>query len=527
MTMKCQLRALATDRRRFLLGGGALSLVPWVTFAAEEQSPLRNHLPAGINPFTLGVASGDPSSDGFVIWTRLAPSPLDGGGMPPEIVEVRWEISETEDFRKMAQEGVAHAVPQLAHSVHVEVEGLAADRWYWYRFRVGEVFSPMGRARTCPAPNILPEQLRFALTSCQNFEDGYYTGFQRMAEEELDLVVHLGDYIYEFKSKNDRVRKHHGEELHSLEDYRNRHAQYKSDPWLQGMHARCPWVVVWDDHEVDNNYAGSISEEREVKPADFLLRRANAYQAYYEHMPLRRRSVPHGPFMRAYRSIPYGRLVHFQMLDTRQYRSDQPQGDGSKPLAGDVYDPQSTVLGDRQEGWLMGSLLRSTAQWNVLAQQIMMARVDRAAGAEALYSMDQWSGYEVARNRLLRFCAERRIPNPVVLTGDIHSNWVNDLFVDFDRLDSAPMATEFVCTSISSGGNGKQNPDNLPQLQAENPFVKFHNQERGYVSCTVTPKSWQSDYQAIEYVDRPDAPRITRASFTVESGRAGVNPHAS
>ncbi len=523
MGRSCHIRALAADRRRFLLGGGALSLLPWLPLAAEESSPVRNQLAIGLNPFTLGVASGDPSSNGFVIWTRLAPLPLEGGGMPPEIVDVQWEISQHEDFREIVQKGTSQAVPQLAHSVHVEAEGLQPDRWYWYRFRVGDVVSPIGRARTCPELHVLPDRLRFAFTSCQNFEDGYYTGYQRMAEEDLDLVIHLGDYIYEFQAKNDRVRKHVGAELNSLDDYRNRHAQYKTDAWLQAMHAKCPWLLVWDDHEFDNNYAGSISEQTEVQSADFLLRRANAYQAYYEHMPLRRRSIPHGPFMKIYRSIPYGRLVNFQMLDTRQYRSDQPQGDGNKPLADGVYDPNSTILGERQEGWLMGSLLRSNSHWNVLAQQIMMARVDRATGDEARYSMDQWSGYDAARNRLLGFLAERRILNPVVLTGDIHSNWVNDLLVDFNQPDSAPIATEFVCTSISSGGNGTKDPDYVPQLRAENPFVKLQNEERGYVSCTVTAKSWQSDYQAIEFVDRPDAPRVTRASFTVESGRAGVN----
>jgi alkaline phosphatase D len=281
---------------------------------------------------------------------------------------------------------------------------------------------------------------------------------------------------------------------------------------------------VWDDHEFDNNCAGAISEEKDVDGASYLLRRANAYQAYYEHMPLRRRALPHGPNMVLYRRVPFGRLVNFEMLDTRQYRTDQPNGDGNKPLEGDVFNPNATLLGDGQEQWLMAGLLESPARWNVLGQQLMMARVDRIAGEEARYSMDQWAGYDVARKRLLRFLAERRVPNPIVIAGDIHSNWVNDLKIDFDRADDATVATEFVGTSISSGGNGSANPKDLDKLLSENPFVRFHNAQRGYISCTVTPQEWRSDYQVVEFVDRPGAPLVTRASFVVENGRPGAEP---
>lgn len=522
MTYKCHLRALAADRRNFIVGGGILGVLPWLPLAAQDLNSDHKKSTFDLNPFTLGVASGDPAPDGFVIWTRLAPKPLEGGGMPTENVAVKWQVAGDDNFRDIVQSGTTLATPQLAHSVHVEIQGLKPDRWYWYRFQVGEVTSPIGRARTSPERDAIPDQLRLAVTSCQNFEDGYFTGFQRMAEEDLDLVIHLGDYIYEFPAKNDRVRRHVGQELSSLDDYRNRHAQYKTDPWLQAMHAKCPWLVVWDDHEVENNYAGSISQHPEILPVDFLMRRANAYQAYYEHMPLRRRSLPAGPAMKIYRTIPFGRLVSFQMLDTRQYRCDQPQGDGTKPLGHGALDPETSVLGDEQEQWLMRGLIRSTARWNVLAQQVMMARVDRVPGPSSLYSMDQWSGYDAARNRLLKYIAERRIPNPIVLTGDIHSNWVNDLLVDFNQLDSAPVASEFVCTSITSGGNGRRNLEFAELLQRENPFVKFQNEERGYVSCTVTPDAWRADYQVIEVIDRPNAPRITRASFVVEQGKPGV-----
>jgi alkaline phosphatase D len=343
-----------------------------------------------------------------------------------------------------------------------------------------------------------------------------------MAAEDLDLVVHLGDYIYEMAGQDNRIRKHAGPEIASLEQYRNRYGQYKSDADLMAAHAHCPWLVVWDDHELDNNCAGDISEERDVSCEDFLLRRANAYQAYYEHMPLRRHSLPRGPQMRLYRRVTFGRLAQFEMLDTRQYRTDQPNGDGKKPLEGEVFNPRATLLGDRQEGWLMRGLLQSQSRWNILAQQVMMARVNVSSSENPLFSMDQWPGYDAARKRLLRFLAERRVSNPIVLTGDIHSNWVNDLKVDFDRDDDPAVATEFVGTSLSSGGNGMQKPRGWDTIVSENPFVRFHNGERGYVSCTLTTATWRSDFQVVEYVDRPGAPLVTRKSFVVEEGKPGA-----
>jgi alkaline phosphatase D len=239
-------------------------------------------------------------------------------------------------------------------------------------------------------------------------------------------------------------------------------------------------------------------------------------------MPLRRTCLPQGPDMTLYRTIDFGRLARLEMLDTRQYRTDQPNGDRLKPLEGVVFDIRGTMLGDQQERWLMSELLSSTARWNVLGQQVMMARVDRMAGPEARFSMDQWAGYDVARKRLLDFMATRRVSNPIVLTGDIHSNWVNDLKVDFDEEDDAVVATEFVCTSISSGGNGRQFVRGHAELMAENPFVKFQNSERGYVSCTVTPAEWRSDYQVVEFVEKPNAPLINRGTWVVENGKAGA-----
>jgi alkaline phosphatase D len=476
------------------------------------------------DPFQLGVASGDPAPDGVVLWTRLAPKPLEpGGGMPEEPVPVSWRLAEDESLTKGVRDGGARALPELAHSVHLELGGLQPDRVYWYQFRVGDVLSPVGRTRTLPAPGTAPDRLRFAVASCSHFEHGLFTAYDHMLRDDVDVVIHLGDYIYEGgPAKDKRPRLHLSPECTTLEAYRARYAQYKGDPALQAMHAAAPWLVTPDDHEVDNNYANAISEEKQVGPAELLKRRAAAYQAYYEHLPLRLSSLPQGPDMLLYRRVSYGRLADFFVLDTRQYRTDQPCGDGNKPPCPEVMDPKATLLGAAQRDWLFDGLGRSGAAWNILAQQVMMARVDRIAGETVAYSMDQWPGYEVERRRVLRFLHDRKIANPVVLAGDIHTNWANNLIADFDDLDSRTVATEFVGTSISSGGDGLAVPKDLDKLLAENPFVRFHNAERGYLRCDVDAKVWRTDFRTVPYVVRPGAPVATRASFVVESGRAGA-----
>lgn len=502
-------------RRAFL----ALASLPSIALRAYPQVRRKPRL--GGDPFRLGVASGEPSPDGFVLWTRLALDPLNGGGMPDEAIDVRWQVAEDETMRRPVRQGVAAADPRLGHSVHVEVEGLDADRWYWYRFAAGDEESAVGRARTAPAPNAMPDRLRFAFASCQHYESGYYTAYEHMADENPDLIVHLGDYIYE-GAANPRVRAHRGGELQSLDDYRNRHALYRTDADLQRAHAVCPWLVTWDDHEVDNNYAARISEEPVAAADDFLTRRAHAYRAYYEHMPLRAAQIPQGADMLLYRRCAYGRLANFAVLDTRQYRTDQPCGDRTKPVCNGVFDPAATLLGDRQEKWLFDALERSPAAWNVLAQQVMMARVDREPGDEVKVSMDQWSGYEANRKRVLRFFEESKVSNPVVLTGDIHAHWVNDLKVDFDDEGSSVVADEFVGTSISSSGDGGPREDYAADVRRENSFVKLYNAQRGYVACEVTPRQWTAGYRVLDYVARPGAPRNDLAEFVIESGRPGA-----
>ncbi len=505
------------SRREFLIAAAAAVGGLHGCSSSGSRSPIPD------DPFQLGVASGDPAVDGVVLWTRLCPRPNEAdGGMPREAVEVDWELAEDEAFSSGVRRGKALALPELAHSVHVEIPGLAAERPYWYRFTAGGRRSEVGRTRTLPVPGSLPARVRFALASCQNWEQGLYTAYGHLLRDDVDFVFFVGDYIYEGVAKVPIFRKHPGNVCKTLEDYRLRYALYKSDPALRAVHAAVPWMVTPDDHEVENNYANAISEVLTTKPADFLVRRAAAYQAYYEHQPLRRESLPKGPDMQLYRRVPWGRLADFFILDTRQFRTDQPCGDGQKPPCPEVMNPDATIMGGPQRDWLFEGLKASGAAWNVLAQQVMMARVDRKAGEAVAYDMDQWPGYEVERRRVLKYFHEARVLNPVVLSGDIHSNWANELIADFDDLDSKIVSHEFVGTSISSGYDGLAVPKNLEKTYAENPFVRFHNAERGYVLCEVTPKAWRTDYRTVPFVVKPGAPIQTRASYVIESGTFGL-----
>ncbi|HVK05979.1 MAG TPA: alkaline phosphatase D family protein [Armatimonadaceae bacterium] len=509
------------SRRRLLIAVAAAPLALPLGMACANARPRARGL--ADNPFTLGVASGDPTPGGVVLWTRLAPKPLEpGGGMAPADVTVRWEVAKDDKFKDVVKRGTAVASAKLAHSVHVEVEGLEPARTYWYRFMAGSgadaAESPVGRTRTAPAAGAPVSQLSFAFVSCQNWQSGLFTALGHVAREELDVVFHLGDYIYEGGVAGDAsVRKHNSPEVATLDAYRARYALYKSDPDLQAAHAAHPFVVTWDDHEVENNYANLIRENQRP-PGDFKVRRAAAYQAYYEHLPLRRASLPVGPDLLLRRRLAYGDLATFHVLDTRQYRTDQPDPDKPEAWA----DPKATLPGMEQEKWLTDGLGASKAKWNVLAQQVFMAQRDFAAGPEKRFSNDAWDGYPASRARLFDFLKSRKPSNPVVLTGDVHANWVADLKADFNDPKSETLGSEFVGTSISSGGNGSETNAGGQTVLAENPHIKFHNLRRGYVRCQITATRWRSDYRVVEFVDRPGAPVSTRASFVVEAGRPGV-----
>jgi len=512
------------SRRQLLSGAGALATLAWsghsLAACARARPRFSDH------PFKLGVASGDPRADSVVLWTRLAPDPLAReGGMGADPVTVGWEVATDERMQHVVQKGTVAATADLAHSVHVEVQGLEPARWYWYRFYSGDEMSSVARTRTAPGPGTQPERLRFAFASCQHWEFGRYAAYHHMLADELDLVVHLGDYIYETSARNPPVRRHDLPEATDLEGYRRRYALYKSDADLQAAHAAHPWIVTWDDHEVSNDYASDRSERRDALQ-DFLRRRAGAYQAYYEHMPLRRSTLPHGPDMRLYRDVSWGGLADFFVLDGRQYRAVQPCGEGRRgggQLVANCakrLDPAQTRLGAAQERWLFDGLGRVRSRWTILAQQQLMAQLRQRnrAGAEA-YWTDGWDGYAAARQRVLAEIRDRRVPNPVVIGGDIHSFWVTDLKVDFT--DAAPVvATEFVGTSISSPGIPYEA---FARVLPDNPHVRFFDSRpRGYVRCTVTPERWLTELRALDNPADPRSPIGTLASFVVESGRPGA-----
>jgi alkaline phosphatase D len=500
---------VSLTRRLFLLRGAALAST---IYAAPSFTKY---------PFSLGVMSGDPLPDGFVIWTRLAPDPLNGGGMDNTPVEVEWTVAEDDAMRRIVKKGKTTAAPTLSHSVHVEVSGLKPSRPYWYRFKVGKEESPVGRALTAPRPGEAPNALKFAVASCQHWEAGLWTAYDDMLAGKPDLVVHLGDYIYEGKPNPASVRQHNSAEIVSLADYRNRHALYKSDPKIQAMHHHCPWLLTWDDHEVDNNYAGDIPEDKQSREA-FLERRANAYQAYYENMPLRLPQQPQGTKMQLYRRVNWGTMAQFTMLDTRQYRTDQPCNDGRKAPCPGTFDPAATLLGDTQETWLKQGLDKSPARWNIIGNQVLMARVDLKPGTEEEYSMDQWSGYQANQDRIMQFLADRKPRNPIVITGDIHSSWVNDLKVNWKNEKDPIVGTEFTGTSISSGGDGSdERPDTQAQYR-ENPHLKMFNARRGFVMMTLDNKQCRADYRTVPFVTKPGAPASTHSSWIVENDRRGV-----
>lgn len=470
--------------------------------------------------FKLGVASGEPEANGVVLWTRLAPRPSErGSGMPNEAVKVVWEISEELNMSTIVRQGTAIAEPEYGHSVHVEVDGLESDRWYWYRFKVGTNTSPIGRTRTAPASDSPVESVRFSVACCQNFEHGYFTAHRHMAAEDIHFVLFLGDYIYERKNSQKHVRNHGEYEAKTIDQYRERYAQYKSDPDLQACHAAFPWIVTWDDHEVANDYAGLTGPNASTHDA-FLERRTAAYQAYYENMPLRRSAAPKGMEMLLYRRLKFGNLFEVSILDTRQYRTHQPCGTKMKVCELNM-DPDATIMGHEQENWLFDGLRQSITKWNVIAQQVPMFQRLSSDGERKINS-DKWDGYFVARNRLLQFLSDKNIANPIVLSGDVHSNWVGDLKLNFDDPSSKIIGSEFVATSITSKGDGADRKKLAVKYITANPHLKYFDDKRGYLRCEVTQDRWKTDIRQVEYVTRQGAQITTSASFEVKDGVSGV-----
>ena len=518
---------MPVSRRTLLLSSAAVGAAGAATTwpLAASAAPYRGPLTA--DPFTLGVASGDPEPDGFVLWTRLATAPLaeDGlGGMPDRPVAVQWELAADERFTRIVRRGVVAARPESAHAVHVELTGLAPGREFFYRFRAERHLSPVGRTRTAPTLFSAGGTLAMSFVSCSQFEHGYFTAYRHLAQDEPDLILHLGDYQYEYGPDTYNIpggnpRDHEGPETRTLANYRQRHAQYKTDADLQAAHAVAPWAVVFDDHEIENNWADEVPEQPDP---EFLARRAAAFQAYYENMPLRRTSIPNGIDMQLYRRLHWGRLATFHMLDTRQYRSDQACGDGYKDCPASL-DPARSITGAEQEKWLLDGFHRSRARWDVLGQQVFFAQRDNNSGPATVVSQDSWDGYAASRDRITRGWVDAGVRNPVVLTGDVHAHWASELKLDYTDPTSRTVGAELVCSSITSTGDGADAVAGTHPWASWNPHLRFWNNQRGYVRTRITGDALTADFQVVPYVTRPGAPVHTRASFVIEDRVPGLH----
>ncbi len=514
------------DRRQLLRIAATSATTLWLPRSAWSQTRPQE------NPFALGVASGSPTHEGVVLWTRLVGAALLAGDKP---VTVRWEIAHDPQFQRLVQHGQASASAALGHSVHVEVAGLESDRWYHYRFMLGDAISSVGRTRTFPAPGTKVERLRLAYASCQRWEHGFFSAWRHMHAENLDAELFLGDYIYDYPGAVNAVRPVDGGWVTTLEGYRARYAQYKTDPDLQAMHTACPWLLAWDDHEVQNDYSGTSAGNTGPEVASFSARRAAAYQAYYENMPLRSSVLTQalggltgGAEMRIYGSVAFGDLATFHLLDDRQYRDPQACSPGARPGGGPVNpadcpvwnDPQRTLLGAVQEKWLDQTFDQSRSRWNIVGQQTLFGQRDTQVGPGQVFSNDGWDGYAPARQRLVDSLQRNRLRNPVLLGGDVHANWVGHVKADYNRAASPAVGVEFCGTSITSRASGN---NHLAAQLAENPHFVFADRERkGYGVAEFTPRQLTTTLRVVSDVGQADADIETLAQFVVADGHSHI-----
>ena len=500
--------------RRSLLACGLAAAAIWRPLGQARAASFK------ADPFSLGVASGSPRANSVVIWTRLiledtsaitsadpfAPAPK----RVAEPMDIEWMVAEDETFSKTVQSGLFRAVPEFAHSVHVEVKGLKPGRWYFYRFRSGNATSPVGRTRTAPEGG---DAFRFAFASCQQYEQGFYSAYGDMAGSDLDLVVHLGDYIYERSYGAELVRRHGTGVPSLLYEFRDRYALYKSDPQLQAAHAAFPWLTIWDDHEVTNNYASDRAPDA-PNPAEFLDRRRAAYQAWFEHMPVPPALAAGFDALRIYDHYRFGNLLGVSLLDTRQYRSPQLQGTAGNDQA------ERTMLGSVQEEWLARTLGMSQAKWNVIAQQTLVSERDTKVGPETGYNLDGWDGYRAARGRLLSAVHSSAASNAIVIGGDLHAFYAADIKRDFADEKARPIASEFVCGSITSDAPSEAS---LATALAENPHLKFASGKHGYAIMRLSERSAEVDFIGIADRKQQNSPAAVFQRFAVTDGAAGVN----
>jgi alkaline phosphatase D len=502
-------------RRSFVAGLGSALWLPSLARAAAPLPP---------DPFGLGVASGRPQPTAVVLWTRLmAADPADrlDGTIP-----VGWSIAEDEQMQKVVRSGEEAAEPRWGHSVHVDVDGLQPNRHYWYRFTVQGKASPVGRTRTAPEPTDPTATLRFSFASCQQYEQGFYSAQRAVAEEELNAVMFVGDYIYETSWGRDHVRSHGSGRPTTLEEYRNRYALYKSDPDLQAAHAAHPWILTWDDHEVVNDYANDTSPT-DLDPQAFLAIRAAAYQAFWEHQPLSNKVRPVGPSYKLYDHYRFGDLAEIFVIDDRQYRSRNacfPASYKNRYLVNcaDRLDPSRSMLGAEQEAWFAEGMKRASARWNLVAQQTLMAQADTGMNGEHRFWADGWDGYPMARQKLLDAVAASPTRDTLVLGGDVHSFWAADLKRDYAD-DKAPIvATEFVGGSITS-----QTPSDkaTQQMVRLNPDIRYGRGDvNGYGVVALEADKATVSFRTVRSVKEQNSPVTTRVSFVVEAGQPGAKP---
>ena len=519
------MREAPLHRRQWLerLSRGAAALALGQLFTRSAHSAPID-VPAGAYPFTLGVASGMPRPDSVVLWTRLAPQPqAEGGGLPNRPLSLQWELADDEMFTRRVRAGTLTVHPEHAHSAHVQVDGLPAGAQFFYRFMTADAISPIGRSRTAPAADADVASLRVALASCQHYEQGAFVAHREIAARDLDFVLFVGDYIYESSNRRYQVRAHEGPPPMTLAQYRARHATYKLDADLRAAHAAHPWVLTWDDHEVENDYANDQSPLA-LPPAVFLQRRAAAYKAYFEHMPVAPGMAPHGAAMRIHERYTWGRLAEIWTLDGRQYRDVQACGDGA---GGSIAAPcdalqleSRSMFGAEQERWLAQGLATSTRRWKLLGQatQISPSGVDTTL-ARRIHT-DGWDGYPKARERLLRAIAEPRVSNVLCLGGDVHRHVAAQLRLRGNDEHSPIVASEFVCSSVTSRGLSEAM---MALVRASNPdIVHARSDERGYALIELSAQAATCDFRATPFPADARARLTTQARFAVEAGRAGV-----
>ena len=508
----------------------SLALSAWAGVApvrAAAQGAARR--PAGPawqgDPFALGVASGQPRPDGVVLWTRLVFAEADAAhqGRPQSVL---CEVFADEALRQPVRDWVIETDARRGHSVHVIATGLQPGRHYWYRFSCGSAQSATGRTRTSPAEGERTERLRIAQASCQHFEQGYYVAHREMAQRDLDFVLFLGDYIYESSNPKYRLRTHLGGVPKTLDEYRARHAQYKGDADLRACHAAHPWVMTWDDHEVVNDYANDLDRDYS-DPAVFLRRRAAAYQAYFEHMPVRIGPDPAAPHqMRIHYRMVWGQLAELWTLDCRQYRDHQacpdPNRGGARVVVGcdALQDPRRSMLGAAQEAWFMQGLTSSQRRWKLVAQSTQMSSSGIATPLGRSSFNDAWDGYPLARERLLSGMAQARLQDVLVLGGDVHMNVAAQLRVRPNDDSSPIVASEIVTTSVSSRG---MNDKLLATIRDNNPDIRHARaDERGYTLLDIRPAGTSVTFRATPHPAQNDSVLRDQARFEVLAGRAGV-----